>query len=348
MRYRKIGRHPLEVSEISFGTGDNAGGLVYGSSEQQRALVEAALELGINLFDCSPDYGKGAGEVNLGRLLQDFGARDAKIITKVEIMAEDFDRIAGKVADSIDDSLLRLRREKVDIVMLHNPIRFERNAAVRRWMRLTPDDVLDAVLPALVRAREAGKCDYLGLACESSDPAAVAPVMATGEIALINAWFNLTNPTAARAMKGYPEQQDYNGLFALVEKHGAAVSVIRPLAGGALTDAFVGLGTAARHDLSRGFYRENPTLLEPEIERARRFEFLRREGEQTLSMAAYRYALSFPVVATIVGGFSDLAQLRDAVAASRLGPLSGEELEAVERIHADGFQAGHFGPVAPQ
>jgi len=348
MRTRKVGRHPLEVSEISLGTGDNAGGLVYGSSDQQRALVETALDLGINLFDCSPDYGKGAGEVNLGRLLQDLGAKDAKIITKVEIMAEDLDRIGEKVTQSIDDSLLRLRREKVDVAMLHNPIRFERNSSVRQWMRLMPNDVIDAVLPALVKAREAGKCDYLGLACESSDPRAVAPVMATGEIAMINAWFNLTNPTAARSITGFPDQQDYAGLFALAEQHGAGVSVIRPLAGGALTDAFVGRGTAARHELSRGYYRDNPALLNPEIERARRFEFLRDRGTQTLSMAAYRYALAFPVVATIVGGFSDLAQLRDAVAASALGPLSGDALADVERIHADGFRADQFGQVAPQ
>jgi len=348
MRYRKVGRHPLEVSEISVGTGDNAGGMVYGSTREQHELVENALELGVNLFDCSPDYGKGCGEVNLGRVLQELGATDAKIITKVEIMEEDLGRIAQKVSDSIDDSLLRLRREKVEVAMLHNPVRMVRNPAVRRWMRLTPEDVLDAVLPALVKAREAGKCDYLGLACESADTKAVTPIIETGEIALINTWFNLTNPTAARAMEGYPEQQDYAGLFALVEKHGGAVSVIRPLAGGALTDAFVNRGIAARHELSRGYYRENPELLLPEIERAKRFAFLRRPGEQTLSMAAYRYALSFPMVATIVGGFSDLAQLKDAVDASELGPLSAEELTAVEQVHAQGFQADQFGQVAPQ
>ncbi len=71
MHYRKIGSTDLNVSEIAFGTGDNAGTMIYGSSREQTALIEKALELGINLFDTSPDYGKGLGEANLGRVLPD-------------------------------------------------------------------------------------------------------------------------------------------------------------------------------------------------------------------------------------------------------------------------------------
>ncbi|MFM9885974.1 MAG: aldo/keto reductase, partial [Burkholderiales bacterium] len=62
MRYRKVGTSALEVSEIALGTGDNAGAMVYGTAKQQLALVAAALEAGVNLFDTSPDYGKGLGE----------------------------------------------------------------------------------------------------------------------------------------------------------------------------------------------------------------------------------------------------------------------------------------------
>ena len=78
MKYRPLGSSGLELSEIAFGTGDNAGGIVYGAARHQHAMVARALELGINTFDCSPDYGKGLGEANLGRVLKELrrSARD--------------------------------------------------------------------------------------------------------------------------------------------------------------------------------------------------------------------------------------------------------------------------------
>lgn len=329
MRYRSVGKSSLQVSEIAFGTGDTAGGLVYGSSAEQRSLVEAALDLGMNVFDCSPDYGKGMGEANLGRVLKDIGHTDAIVITKVEIWPEHLSRIGERVAESINDSLLRLRRDSVDIIMLHNPIRRQRDTSIRQWMRLAPEDVLDEVLPALVRARDAGKVGLLGLACESSETSAVAPLLNTGEFAMINAWFNLSNPTAGVDVPGFAEQEDYRGLFAAAERNGVGVAVIRPLAGGALTDGFVDRGAEARHGLSRGIYREQPHLFEPEIERARRFNFLRQGGQETLSLAAWRYVLGSPAVSTVIGGFSDHAHMREAALASDLGPLDGDAAAAV-------------------
>jgi len=338
MHFRKVGNWPLEVSEIALGTGDTAGGIIYGSTKEQRALVENALDLGVNLFDCSPDYGKGMGEGNLGRVLKELGPVDAKIITKVEIMPEDFGRIREKIEESINDSLLRLQRDHVDVLMLHNPVRLVRDAGIRVWMRLTPADVMEQVLPALQDVRSAGKTRFLGLACESSEAAAVRPLLETREFAIINAWYNLANPTASVPIKGFDQQHDYQGLFDLADMFGAGIAVIRPLAGGALTDAFLKNGREARHELSRGYYRENPELLEPEIDRARRFDFLRHGGERTLSEAAYRYIFSDPRVSTIIGGFSDIGQMKDAATASDKGPLDAADAGRVAEIHRAGFR----------
>jgi L-glyceraldehyde 3-phosphate reductase len=257
----------------------------------------------------------------------------------VEIMPEELAAglLAHKVKQSVDDSLLRLRRDHVDIVMLHNPVRAVRDPRIRVWMRLTPADVLDQIVPALQQVRAAGKTRFLGLACESSETAAVRPLLATREFTLINAWYNLANPTGARTMAGFPPAQDYAGLFDAATEFGASVAVIRPLAGGALTDGAVGAGNASRHPLSRGPYRDNPNALAPEIERGRRFAFLSKPGERTLSTAAYRYILSHPAVCSIVGGFSDPVQVEEAARASDAGPLDPADLAAIDRIHAAGF-----------
>ncbi|MFB3098101.1 MAG: aldo/keto reductase, partial [Dehalococcoidia bacterium] len=83
------------MSEIGFGCGGNAGLMVRGSPQQQREVIERALELGINYFDQAPDYGDGLSETNLGRALKDLGAHPY-ITTKVEVRAEDLGDIDRK------------------------------------------------------------------------------------------------------------------------------------------------------------------------------------------------------------------------------------------------------------
>jgi aryl-alcohol dehydrogenase-like predicted oxidoreductase len=330
----------MQLSEIALGTGDNAGGIIYGTSKEQIQLVEKALELGVNTFDCSPDYGKGLGEANLGRVLREIGVPDAQIITKVEIMPEEVSAgmIRDKVRQSLEDSLLRLRREHIDIFMLHNPVRMTRNPGVRVWMRLTPDDVLNEVMPVMEKLRSEGKVRFLGLACEASETCAVLPLLATGAFAAINAWYNLANPTAATSMRGFPPEEDYQGLFEAAEKAGAGVAVIRPLAGGALTDRILSGGSDARHPLSRGYFRDNPHLLEPELDRGRRFRFLAKEG-RTLSHEAYRFVLSHPAVSTIVCGISEPAHLEEAARASDAGALDRREMSEIAAVFQQGFFA---------
>ena len=94
MNYREIGNTGVRVSEIGFGTGDNAGLMVKATPEDMERTVAKALELGINYFDCSPDYGKGVAETNLGRILKKLGAHPV-ITTKIEIGPQNKSDIPG-------------------------------------------------------------------------------------------------------------------------------------------------------------------------------------------------------------------------------------------------------------
>ena len=276
MRYRTLGATPLNVSEISVGTGDNAGGMIYSSPQQQRALVERALELGITTFDCSPDYGKGLGEANLGRVLKEIGSPEVVVTTKVEIMPEDVSRIHDKVHESVNDSLLRLGRDRVDVVMLHNPARRRRNPEIRKWSPLTPRDIVEEVLPAFEELRTAGKVGYFGLACERCEPAAVREVLATRRFSVLNVWYNITNPSASVPIGGLPPDEYYPGLFDAAAEFGVGVAVIRPLAGGALTGPVLEKRHAGRHRFASGALSRIPSMFEPEIDRGRKFAFLHR------------------------------------------------------------------------
>ena len=82
MRYRSIGKTDLRLSEIAFGCGGNAGLMIRGSEREQIAAVARAIELGINYFDNSPDYGGGAAEENLGRALKALRVRPLPTLGK--------------------------------------------------------------------------------------------------------------------------------------------------------------------------------------------------------------------------------------------------------------------------
>jgi aryl-alcohol dehydrogenase-like predicted oxidoreductase len=337
MRYRALGKWPLKISEISFGTGDNAGVMVHGSSRQQLELIDRALALGVNLFDTSAAYGRCAAEVNLGRVLSDVGARDALVSTKAIILPHELHRIGAAIRDSVEASLFRLRRDRVDILLLHNPMRTAPNPRNPLITSLTSAQVIEQALPAMIKAREQGKARFLGLACDESQTTAVLPVLCSGEFAMINFTYNLANPSAAMQVDGIAEHDNFEGLFAAAAKHSTWVAVVRPLAGGALAGAMLEKGLAGLHDLSRGYFRMLPQVHGPMLENARRFSFLNRPGEQTLAQAAYKFILAHPQVSTVIGGFSDITQLEEAIESVGAGPLSGADSAAIAAVHRNGF-----------
>ena len=337
---RPIGRTGLSAGVIAFGTGDNAGLMVKGSEAQQMAAMARAIELGIDYFDTSPDYGKGLAEINLGRALRALRPASAIVSTKVELMPPDLDDIAGKIVRSAEESLRRLGRDHIDILMIHNPPRLSRNPAAAYWTPLTPADLMGPCLDGLERVRQAGKANHFGFTCENAEGAAVIPLLETGRFAAVNCWYNLVNPSAGRTMppgvRFGADYDDYGGIVTAAGRCGVAVAVIRPLAGGGLTRQVVAHGAEGRHALAGGQYTRKPETFRPEIERARAFAFLDRPG-RTLPQAAYQFALMHQAVTTVVAGASDLAQLEEVAAAAAMGPLPSDETARIEQAWGANF-----------
>ncbi|MEO0484453.1 MAG: aldo/keto reductase [Pseudomonadota bacterium] len=87
------------------------------------AILDAAYDHGIRLFDTAQAYGCGYGERLLGDTLAN---RDIQIVTKIGLaIDEDTKTITGprldpaQVAPSVDESRARLRRDVIDVVLLH-------------------------------------------------------------------------------------------------------------------------------------------------------------------------------------------------------------------------------------
>jgi aryl-alcohol dehydrogenase-like predicted oxidoreductase len=68
MEYRTLGRTGIRVSAIAFGAGPVSGWMDGLSPDAQCAVIQRALDLGINWFDTAAGYGNGQSEAGLGRL----------------------------------------------------------------------------------------------------------------------------------------------------------------------------------------------------------------------------------------------------------------------------------------
>ena len=149
MRYRRLGRSDLEVSEISLGSWLTYSGGV--ELDQARACTDAAFEAGINFLDTANVYGRGAAEAAWGEILSG-RPRDSYILaTKVwGPMSDDpADRgLSGaQIAKQIDASLGRLRTDYVDLYQAH---------------RFDPDVPVEETVEALQKVVTDGKARYLG------------------------------------------------------------------------------------------------------------------------------------------------------------------------------------------
>jgi aryl-alcohol dehydrogenase-like predicted oxidoreductase len=332
MEMRVFGRRGMRLSLLGFGCGAVGGLMVRGEPREQERAVARALEAGVNYFDTAVQYGNGASERNLGRVLAKLKPDGVVVGTKVRLPPADFHRIADAVRLSLEGSLQRLGMEQVSIFHLHNDITVNGGGE-----SLSARQVLDDVAAAFDKLRQQGKTRFLGITA-IGDSAALRQVIDARVFDSAQIVYNLLNPSAAAPLPATYPAQDYERLFAHTPAAGVGVVGIRVLAGGALS------GSAERHPIaspaplpigSAGSY-------DADLARARRLMPLVRDGfAESLSEAATRFAMSHPAMGTILVGMATPQQFEQALLAVEKGPLPPAALDRIAELQR-GF-AGEAG-----
>ncbi len=143
MRRRKLGRTDLSVTELALGTwglsGDGYGDV---DEEEQDAVIDRARAVGINLFETADVYGDGKMETRLGKRLADDGK--SYVVTKIgtdtnsKPSRKRFD--VEYLKQAFDKSQERLKREVLDVVLLHNPsVKALETGAATAWLQEQKD-----------------------------------------------------------------------------------------------------------------------------------------------------------------------------------------------------------------
>ena len=333
MLYRKFGGTNLEISEIGFGCGNTAGLMIWGSEADRVRAAAHAMELGVNYFDTAATYGDGKSEENLGPVLAQLPERPL-VGSKVALQEEELADIPGNIRKSVERSLRRLGLERLDIVHLHNRVtaRREPGKTLAIGALLDVEQMLGegGVQETFEALRREGKVRHFGYCAFGGDPAAYREVAEKGAFESLLVFYNILNPTSDRTMPAGFGQHDYGQIMGTAAERGVGTVILRVLEAGALS------GSATPHEMNRGGP-GNDAEYARNAERARALEFLKRDADETLAQVAVRFALMNRGVSTVLVGFSEMAQIDEAVACVGREGFSAEQLERLERLYETDF-----------
>jgi aryl-alcohol dehydrogenase-like predicted oxidoreductase len=305
VRTRRLGSEGPEVSVVGLGC-NNFGGRV--DLAGTRAVVDAALEAGVTLFDTADIYGGGGGsERFLGEVLE--GRRDRVLLaTKFGGDMGDGTEARGSreyIRKAIDWSLERLRTDYVDLYQYHHPD------------GVTPLEETFGALDELVRE---GKARYVGHS--NLQPAQIEEVDA---LAREHGW---ARPVSAQNRYSLLYRDAEDELLPVCERLGLGFLPYFPLASGLLTGKYrrgeerpQGTRLSARDDV---FTDETFDQLEA-------LEAYAAEQDVSLLQVAIGGLLAQPAVSSVIAGATKPDQVRANVAAAEWEP-SRSDLAPVDSL----------------
>jgi aryl-alcohol dehydrogenase-like predicted oxidoreductase len=305
MRLRPLGKTGLRVTELSLGTwglsGDGYGPV---AEAEQELVLQRALEMGVSLIDTADAYGGGRMERLVGRAIGD--RTDVVIVTKGgtdRTTSPARKRYDGAfLRDSLERSLRRLGRDRVDVYLLHNP---------------SPEALrAGEAVDTLLALKAEGKIGHWGVSAGDVDAGREA-LRCQAEV--LELAYNLVHGS------------DLHRLAGEVIVSGAGVLARSTLAYGLLAAGWTKdtLFPAGDHRADRW---TQPELVR-RIEQVATMRFLVHGDVTTMRSAAVRYVLSNRIVSTAILGPRNVAQLEDIVREVGMGPvyLRDEDLMRIPR-----------------
>ena len=308
MNYRRLGRSGLHVSEICLGSWINFGGRI--EDAEVFAVLDAAVEEGIDFFDTADVYAGGKAEEVIGRWMQNKDRRTLVIATKCRsrMWPGPNGEGAGRkhIFDACNDSLRRLQTDYIDLYQIHHP---DRDTPAEETLRALDD---------LVRA---GKIRHFGWS--NYDAEMIAENARLSEKLGLNRAISVQNRYSLLARDS---EQRVNPRCL---QEGIGLIPYSPLAQGLLSEKYL---DGAAPEGSRAESNENlRKRLDEHLPTLRALAEFARARDLTLSQLALAWLLHQPGMAAPIIGASRPEQVRENVKASGVA-LSPEDRARIEEI----------------
>ena len=295
----------LQLTSLGFGAATLGNLYTPVNDEVATEAVFEAFRRGIRYFDTAPFYGYGLSERRLGSALAQLPRADTVISTKVgrlivpsqpgETAADGFavsghhavfDYSRTGILRSFEASLERLRRDRVDILLLHDIGRATHGELHEATLR----QALDEALPAMAELKAAGACGAIGIGV--NEEAVCLEIMAR---------FNLDCILLAGRYT-LLEQACLDGVMAEARRRGVGILIGGPFNSGLLANAQAPGAT----------YDYGPVGVEI-LQRARQIYEVCAAEKVDVGAAALQFGLAHPAVVSVVAGMRTPAEVRSAV-----------------------------------
>jgi 1-deoxyxylulose-5-phosphate synthase len=313
MDHTRLGRSGLSVSVVGLGC-NNLGraGAATESADGATAVVHAALDAGITLFDTADTYGRepGLSERLLGRALA--GRRDEVVVATKFGMdmrganGPDFGARGSRryIVTAVEASLRRLGTDWIDLYQYHTPD------------PLTPVEETLAALDSLVTS---GKVRYVG-----HSNLAGWQIADAAHVAREGGW---TPFVSAQNHYNLLDRRAELEVVPAAERFGLGVLPYFPLANGLLTGKYSGGTAPAGSRLTRS---RQELLERVDYDQLRAFGDFARERGLTEVEVAFSWLASRPAVASVIAGATTPEQVRQNAAAASWVPTAQDEAELDE------------------
>jgi aryl-alcohol dehydrogenase-like predicted oxidoreductase len=309
MLQRNFGTTGLQVSAVGLGCNNFATRLDRAATA---AVVHAALDAGVTLFDTADIYGnRGGSETLLGEAL---GARrkDIVLVTKFGLPMDDSGRRQGgsrrHVLAAAEASLHRLKTDWIDVYYYHRP---------------DPKAPIEETLGALDELVRAGKVRHIGCSNFSATQIDAAQEAARQK--------GLPAFVAAQDQYSLLAREIERSLLPTLERHRLALLPYFPLASGMLSGKYrLGRPLPTDTRLSNPRYSDR-VLNDANLRVVERLEQFCAARGCTLLQLAFGWLLAKPLVASVIAGASTPEQVRQNAGAMGW-ELTRDEVAEVDRI----------------
>jgi aryl-alcohol dehydrogenase-like predicted oxidoreductase len=321
MDYRKFGRTGIKIAPLVLGTDNFANPTPEADCD---AILNTAVEAGINLIDTSNSYAKGEAERIIGRWLGRRGKRDDVLIATKVFYPTDTDVNARglsrrHVVQACEASLRRLQIETIDLYQMHRP---------------DMDVPLDETLRAMDDLVCAGKVRYIG--------SSTAPAWHIVESLWTSATQHLVRIVSEQSPYNLLDRRIENELLPMCQRHDIAVITWSPLAMGMLVGRYQSADvppTDSRAVLRGGIYAERITARGVEV--GNQFAALARQHAYEPAQLAMLWVKDQPGITAPIIGPRTLAQLQNLLPVMNM-QLSDEMRAACDALVAPGSVVASF------
>ncbi len=306
MQFRQLGRTRLVVSELSLGAARGA----VRDRPRFLAAVQAAVDAGVNFIDTAAGYDDGASEEALGEAL--VGHPEVIVETKYRPYdgwgpAAAYTGSPAALVASAEESLRRLRRDRLDILLGHG---LRTPASLDRFMN-------DGCYAAMVRLREQGKVRFIGISELSEGDGTheiLKTAVPTGAFDVVMLTLNMLLQTAAEAV------------LPLCQAHNVGTVVMMPLNQASRESGLVSVPAAlecVRRHIAEGNLPAEPPYTEPTL-----FDFLH---PYSMPEAGLRYVLAHDV-SSCCAGMSSVERVQANLRALERPYLDPERLARIRQL----------------